>query len=109
MDLPSTELINDKRIARFKQRITDTLATEELGIFYQLIEQYQQEHNVPALEIAAALAQLLQGDEPFLLQNKPQRKASKEQNPTRDSCHPDCDARVVCPVSSETVSAEFPC
>ncbi len=75
MDLPSTELINDKRIAKFKQRITDTLANEELGLFSQLIEQYQQEHNVPAEEVAAALAQLLQGNTPFLLQNKPQRKA----------------------------------
>ena len=77
MDLPSTELINDKRIAKFKQRITDTLATDDLGFFSQLIEQYQHEHNVPAEEIAAALAQLLQGDSPFLLQNKPQRKASQ--------------------------------
>jgi len=70
MDLPSTDLINDRRIARFKQRITDTLAAEELGQFYQLVEQYQQEHNVPAMEIAAALAHLLQGDEPFLLHHK---------------------------------------
>ncbi len=75
MELPSTEIINDKRIDKFKQRITDTLATEEMGIFYQLIEQYQQEHNVPALEIAAALAHLLQGDTPLLLQNKPQRQS----------------------------------
>jgi len=87
MDLPSTELINDKRIAKFQQRITDTLATEELGFFYQLMEQYQHEHNVPALEVAAALAQLLQGDTPLLLQNKPQRKAKenwdKEERPQR--------------------------
>ncbi|MCF6257119.1 MAG: DEAD/DEAH box helicase [Gammaproteobacteria bacterium] len=75
MELPSTEIINDKRIDKFKQRITDTLATEEMGIFYQLIEQYQQEHNVPALEIAAALAHLLQGETPLLLQNKPQRQS----------------------------------
>ncbi len=78
MELPSTELINDRRIEKFKERITDALATEELGVFYQLIEQYQQEHNVPAIEIAAALAQLLQGDSPFLLQNKPQRKSDKQ-------------------------------
>ena len=77
MELPSTENINDKRIEKFKQRITDTLANEELGLFPEMIEQYQQEHNVPALEIAAALAKLLQGDTPLLLQNKPQRK-SKE-------------------------------
>ena len=77
MELPSTELINDQRIARFKQRITDTLANDDLVMFNQMIEQYQQEHNVPANEIAAALAQLLQGDTPLLLQNKPQRKADK--------------------------------
>ena len=71
MELPSTELINDQRIAKFKQLITDTLATEELGIFYQMIEQYQKEHNVLAIEVAAALALLLQGDAPFMLQTKP--------------------------------------
>ncbi len=80
MELPSTEVINDQRIAKFKQRITDTLATEDLGLFSQLVEQYQQEHNIPALEIAAALAQQLQGDTPFLLQHKPQRKADNSWN-----------------------------
>ena len=70
MELPSTELINDQRIAKFKQLITDTLATEELGIFYQMIEQYQKEHKVPAIEVAAALALLLQGDAPFMLHTK---------------------------------------
>jgi ATP-dependent RNA helicase DeaD len=70
MELPSTEIINNKRIARFQQRITDTLAVEELGLFYQIIEQYRQEHNVPALEIAAALAKIVQGETPLLLSNK---------------------------------------
>ena len=67
MQLPSTELINNKRIARFKQRITDTLSTNDLGFFSQLIANYRQEHNVPEIDIAAALAKLLQGDEPLLL------------------------------------------
>ncbi|OQX30378.1 MAG: ATP-dependent RNA helicase [Candidatus Sedimenticola endophacoides] len=78
MELPSTEIINDKRIALFKERITDTLATEELGFFYQLLEQYQQEHNIPALEIAAALARLVQGDQPLLL-TRP--KAAEKRHP----------------------------
>jgi ATP-dependent RNA helicase DeaD len=78
MELPSTELINDQRIARFKQRITDTLASEDIGLFSQLIEQYEREHNVPAEEIAAALARLLQGDTPFLLQNKPVPQKRKQ-------------------------------
>lgn len=77
MELPSTEKINDKRIEKFKQRISDTLATEDLGLFPQMIEEYQQEYNVPAIEIAAALAHLLQGGTPLLLQNKPQKSAKE--------------------------------
>ncbi len=70
LELPSTEVINDKRVAGFKQRITDTLATEEMGFYHQILEQYQLEHNVPALDIAAALARMLQGDTPMLLQQQ---------------------------------------
>jgi ATP-dependent RNA helicase DeaD len=73
MELPSTEIINNKRIARFQQRITDTLAVEELGLFYQIIDQYRQEHNVPALEIAAALAKIVQGETPLLLTKQPKK------------------------------------
>jgi ATP-dependent RNA helicase DeaD len=85
MGLPSTEVINNKRIARFKQNITDTLAAEELGFFSQLLEQYQHEHNVTALEIAAALAKLVQGDTPLLMQNLPKRaKEGREERSFRE-------------------------
>ncbi len=77
MDLPSTDVINNKRIDKFKQRITDTLEGVDLSLFSEMIEQYQQAHDIPALQIAAALAQLYQGDSPFLLQNKPHKKADK--------------------------------
>jgi ATP-dependent RNA helicase DeaD len=77
MELPSTELINDKRIALFKQSITDTLAAEDLSHYTQVIEQYQTEHNVPALEIAAALAHLAQGSSPLLIKNQPTTKKDK--------------------------------
>ncbi len=80
MELPSTEAINDQRIARFKQRITDVMAVEDLGFYYQLVEQYRQEHNVPAVEIAAALAKLVQGDEPMLLQSKPEKPRRSFEN-----------------------------
>ncbi len=86
MGLPSTEVINNKRISRFKQNITDTLAAEELSFFSQLIEQYQHEHNVTALEIASALAKLVQGDTPLLMQNLPKRpKDSRDDRESRDS------------------------
>ncbi len=87
MDLPSTDVINNKRIDKFKQRISDTLENGDLELFCRMIEQYQQEHEVPTLQIAAALAQLAQGDAPFLLRNKPHRGADKnwdkEERPKR--------------------------
>ncbi|MEX2639287.1 MAG: DbpA RNA binding domain-containing protein, partial [Balneolales bacterium] len=84
-----TEMLNNKRIGQFTQRITDTLAKEQSGFFYQLIEEYQQEHNVPALEIAAALASLVQGNTPLLLnepKSQPAREKKRQQHPT-DSHH----------------------
>ena len=75
MEMPSTATVNNQRIARFTQRITDTLAEEDSDFFVRMLEQYEQEHNVPAIEIAGALANLLQGDEPLLLEEKtPQRR-----------------------------------
>jgi ATP-dependent RNA helicase DeaD len=87
MELPSTENINDIRIARFQQRISDALAArgEELERFHQILENYQQEHNIPAIEIAAALAKMLQGDKPLLLSKKAARSEAFERPSERGS------------------------
>ncbi|MCX7514856.1 DEAD/DEAH box helicase [Frateuria hangzhouensis] len=84
MKLPTVEAVNDVRIARFKQRITDTLAQGELAQFQQLIEQYEQEQNVPALEIAAALASIAQGDRPLLLTPPPKREYEPRERASRE-------------------------
>jgi ATP-dependent RNA helicase DeaD len=87
MQLPSTEFINNTRITRFKQRITDTLAAEELSFYNQLINQYQVEHDVPAIDIASALAKLLQGDTPLLMKEpskKPRKDADEKSRSDKD-------------------------
>lgn len=76
--LPTTEVVNNKRIADFKQKITDTLAEGELAFMQGLIEQYRQEHDVPAVEIAAAMAKISLGDKEMLLspeKDRPKRKS----------------------------------
>ncbi len=79
MELPTTEVINDIRMSRFKQQITDTLALEDnLNFYKDLMEQYRQEHDIPAIDIAAALAKMFQGDRPLLLTNAP--KAERTRN-----------------------------
>ncbi|MBB6188769.1 DEAD/DEAH box helicase [Rhodanobacter sp. MP7CTX1] len=91
MQLPSVDVVNDVRIGKFKQRISDMLAVGELGQFQQLIEQYEREHNVPAIEIAAALARIAQGDQPLLL--PPQPKREKYEPATRENTSRDRPSR----------------
>jgi ATP-dependent RNA helicase DeaD len=67
LELPSIQAVNDVRIARFKDQISDTLAAGGLETFQSLIEDYERERNIPAIEIAAALAKLARGDVPLLI------------------------------------------
>ena len=90
--MPSTADINDKRVEDFKQRIQATMESEDLSLFAKIIEQYEVEHQVPAQEIAAALAKMVQGDKPLLLtesrrsERKPERKNERrETSGERDS------------------------
>jgi ATP-dependent RNA helicase DeaD len=68
MELPSVADVNEQRVNRFKQRISEVLAAPQNGAFRALIEQYEREHNVPAIEIAAALASMVQGKAPLFLE-----------------------------------------
>jgi ATP-dependent RNA helicase DeaD len=55
-------------VSKFLGRITTALESDGLAMFRDLVERYEREQNVPAVEIAAALAKLVQGDMPLLLQ-----------------------------------------
>ncbi len=81
LELPSTEMVNNKRIADFKQSISDTLAAGELDFMQSMLEQYQQEHDVPALEIAAALAKMSIGDRQLLLKPEKEKPARPRPEP----------------------------
>ncbi len=74
MQMPTASDINVQRIERFKQRISETLDSQNLDIFNQIVGEYQHEHDADPLTIAAALAHMAQGKEPLLLSDKPQRR-----------------------------------
>jgi len=84
LKLPTTEMVNNKRIANFKQRITDTLAAGDLKFMQGLLEQYRMEHDIPAMDIAAALARMHIGDQPLLLEpDKPGRRPQEDKPHSR--------------------------
>jgi ATP-dependent RNA helicase DeaD len=73
MSMPSVEDINATRLSRFDDAITAALATDKVGFFRDVIGHYVTQHNVPEVDVAAALAVVLQGDEPMLLAPEPER------------------------------------
>ncbi len=76
MQLPSVSVINDQRIKRFKESIAETIISKDLELYLRLVTEYQQEHGENPLQIAAALAQMAQGNnESFLLSEKKGRGA----------------------------------
>ena len=76
LELPTIQAVNDVRIAKFKSQISETLAQGELEQFQSLIEDFEREQNIPAIEIAAALAKMARGDVPLLLDKKQQVAAA---------------------------------
>ncbi|WP_295140970.1 DEAD/DEAH box helicase, partial [Saccharopolyspora sp.] len=72
MDLPTVDAVNDQRLAKFAQNISDTLQKGNLELFQKLVEEYERNHEVPATQVAAALASMVQGDRPLLLEPDPE-------------------------------------
>ena len=90
MELPTAQEINDSRITRFKDKIVDAAQGKDLDFYQKMVESIESDSNIPAIEIAAGLAKLLQGDVPFFLDEKPikhkefkERDGGRERNPRR--------------------------
>ncbi|MFZ9624572.1 MAG: DEAD/DEAH box helicase [Burkholderiaceae bacterium] len=67
LELPTIRAVNAVRIARFKDRITETLDAGGLEAFASIVSEYEREHGVAAIDIAAALARMSRGGLPLLL------------------------------------------
>jgi len=67
MTLPSVDDVNAQRVAKFHDAITASLSAPSHAVFHDIVLSYSQEHDVPLLDIAAALAVMTQADQTFLL------------------------------------------
>jgi ATP-dependent RNA helicase DeaD len=72
MRLPTVEDVNAYRVAKFTEAIGQALGDPQVALFRELVAAYEQEHDVPAIDIAAAIAVLAQDGEPLLLEDAPE-------------------------------------
>jgi ATP-dependent RNA helicase DeaD len=72
MRLPTVEDVNAFRVSKFTDAIGQALGDPQLGTFRELVAAYEHDHDVPAIDIAAAIAVLAQDGEPLLLEEMPE-------------------------------------
>lgn len=88
IDIPTVADINEARVRRFKQRITDVSADQDLTVYKDMIAQYAEESGKPMEMIAAALAEMSQNGRPFLLKERPKKqreRSDRDNSRGRDS------------------------
>ncbi len=75
MHLPSVEDVNATRLARFDDSITEALGrTDEITQFRDIVGHYVEHHDVPEVDVAAALAVVAHGGAPLLLDADAERE-----------------------------------
>jgi len=85
MQIPSADDINQTRIARFKTRIQESLAKDDLSFYQKLISDFQSEHETDPNKLAAALALMVNDGRPFLVKDEPQKpKRERKERRERD-------------------------
>ncbi|MFT6836068.1 MAG: ATP-dependent RNA helicase DeaD, partial [Francisellaceae bacterium] len=85
MKLPSAKDINLIRVENFKEKISETIQSEDLSFYKDLISNYQENSELDIVDVAAALAKLMQGDNPLLLNEKQDRATYREESRTFDN------------------------
>jgi ATP-dependent RNA helicase DeaD len=86
--LPSVDDVNEMRVEKFRDSITEALAAPGIDLFRRLIEGYEREHDVPMADIAAALALQSRNGEEFLMTEPPPEKRRERPDRAREDGPP---------------------
>ena len=88
LELPTAKIINEKRVNTFKQKITQTINNQDLGVFEKLVSEFQESNEeLGLIKIASALAHIAQGNEPLFLSEK-EPSFGRDQKPGEEKVVP---------------------
>jgi ATP-dependent RNA helicase DeaD len=86
MPLPTVDDVNATRLSRFDDQITQALTQpERIDFFRDVVSHYVSEYGVGEVDVAAALAAVMHGEEPLLLDPREERvETFREERGGRD-------------------------
>jgi ATP-dependent RNA helicase DeaD len=87
-ELPTVDIVNAQRVAKFRDSITDALNAPGIELFRSMIEDYERDNDVPMADIAAALATQSRDGEQFYMVEPPPEKRRREDRPERSDRGP---------------------
>lgn len=85
MALPTAQQVNDKRAQRFQDRVLAAMQPDNTAVYKTLIESILAEKGVDAVDVAAALAALLQGEKPLFIDEKAEARLRERERRERSA------------------------
>ncbi|MBL8854425.1 MAG: DEAD/DEAH box helicase [Planctomycetaceae bacterium] len=90
VERPTARQINQRRVDRFKSRIREVIAGQDLNLFQKMVQELVGETPELSLEqVGAALAQMLQNGRPFLLEDRPTGRRHRDDHNDRFDRRPE--------------------
>jgi len=83
IQLPTAKDVNERRKTRFQQRVVEAINPEKNKLFRDILESVQLENELDPLDLAAAVAALMQGEKPLFIDEneRPRREAREPREP----------------------------
>ena len=78
MPVPTVDEVNARRTERFATAITEAMGSSQFHVFRGLIDEYASTHDVPMIDVAAALAVMGNDDKEFFLRPDPPRRERRD-------------------------------
>ncbi len=84
MDLPSRDVVQNKRLESFREQITSIFNDEDMTAYRELVDQLAVDTELETLDLASALLFMAQKEKPLILPPEPEPRPRRDRDSERD-------------------------
>lgn len=80
MDLPSRDLVQNKRLESFREQVSNIVSKEDIAPYRELVDQLAVDTELETLDLASALLYMAQKEKPLILPPEPEPRPRRERD-----------------------------
>ena len=80
MDLPSRDLVQNKRLESFREQVNNIVGKEDIASYRELVDQLAVDTELEVLDLASALLYMAQKEKPLILPPEPEPRPRRERD-----------------------------